>query len=281
MFIIDGDTRQAYPPFTNQFKLKWFREPKFRQAISHAIDRRRIIDTVYTNDAEEALGFVSPADLQWANTNIPVYHYDLSTARKLLSEIGMTNGLDGTLYDSSNHEVGFTLSYGTGNLARALTSKLISEDLARVGIRVDLRAIDFDDLDSELYYNHGFECAIFLLNKNDNLPFNDCLRTSSSAHFFRSARPTVWEKQIDNLLDVQLGTMDSTIQKKQWDDIQMIMAEKLPMIYTVSRYTYGLTWPGLANLRPSNATARHLTWNLEELYFKQRPTRDSYDLALR
>jgi peptide/nickel transport system substrate-binding protein len=278
--VIDGATRKPIPPFVDQYKLKWFRNPKFRQAISHAINRRNIIDTVYTNDAEEAAGFVSTASA-WVNTNVPQYHYDLAAARKLFAEIGMTNDADGLLHDSDGHQVEFSLSSGYGNAARILTSQLIVNDLAQVGIRAKLRKMDFEELSAEVYYSHGFECAIFLYGGMSTLPYDAALRSSSPQHVFHSRILADWEKHIDTLLDSQLRTMDPALQKAQWDEIQMIMAQQSPLIPTVSRYLYGAARPELANLRPSTATPFHLTWNLEELYYKEPPIRDPRGVALR
>ena len=53
------------------------------------------------------------------------------------------------------------------------------------------------------------------------------------------------------------------------DRIQAILAEELPMIYTVSPFTYAAIRSDVSNVRPSVLTPYRLTWNLEELYFKK------------
>jgi hypothetical protein len=53
--------------------------------------------------------------------------------------------------------------------------------------------------------------------------------------------------------------------------VQVILADELPMIYTVSPFTYSAIRAGIGNLRPSVLSGYHLTWNLEELYFKKQP----------
>jgi len=41
VFIVDAETQRPYPPFVDQHKLKWFSNPKFRKAVSHATNERR------------------------------------------------------------------------------------------------------------------------------------------------------------------------------------------------------------------------------------------------
>src|SRR5207245_2962574 len=158
---------------------------------------------------------------------------------------------------------------GRGNRLGARNAELIRDDLAKVGIKVNLEQIDFEKLKWNLNFNSGFECAILLRSQSGIEPYLDSLRSSDSMHLFTSIPPTDWEKRIDSLLIKQLGTMDPAIQKNQWDEIQMIMAEQLPLIATVTRHTFGSARFDVANLRPSNVTVRHLTWNLEALYFRQ------------
>ena len=46
--------------------------------------------------------------------------------------------------------------------------------------------------------------------------------------------------------------------------------EQLPMIYTVSPFAAGAIRADVGNLRPAVLSPYHLTWNLEELYWKKK-----------
>ena len=85
-------------PYVDPKKLKWFRNVKFRQACSYAIDREAIIKSVYSGRAIPNYGFETPGNIKWFNPNIRPYPHDLAKARGLLKEIGIEdrNG-DGTL----------------------------------------------------------------------------------------------------------------------------------------------------------------------------------------
>ncbi len=66
-----------------------------------------------------------------------------------------------------------------------------------------------------------------------------------------------------------MRTLDFAQRKKAFDEVQAILAEELPMIYTVSPFSYAAIRPDIGNLRPCVLTPFRLTWNLDELYFKK------------
>jgi peptide/nickel transport system substrate-binding protein len=70
-------------------------------------------------------------------------------------------------------------------------------------------------------------------------------------------------------MDGQMRTLDFPARKKAFDEVQQILADELPMIYTVSPVSYAAIRTNVGNVRPSVLTPYRVTWNLEELYFKQ------------
>ena len=82
-----GATTFTPKPIVDPKKMKWFSQPKFRQAIAHAIDRPSIIKSIYAGRAQEGDGFVSPALKKWFNPNVTKYPYDPAKARALLRKM--------------------------------------------------------------------------------------------------------------------------------------------------------------------------------------------------
>ncbi|PYI89513.1 MAG: hypothetical protein DME26_01070 [Verrucomicrobia bacterium] len=71
-------------------------------------------------------------------------------------------------------------------------------------------------------------------------------------------------------MDAQLKTLDFTQRKKYFDEVQFIMADQVPMIYTAAMNAYSAARADLANLRPTPHHNNRLIWNVEELYFKKK-----------
>jgi len=109
-------TNAAGKPIVNPARLKWFRNRKFRQAVSCAIDRDRLVREAYDGRAQPTYGFISTENQKWNNPNTPRYSFDLARARALLTEIGLQdrNG-DGVLEDADGTPVEILFYSNTGN----------------------------------------------------------------------------------------------------------------------------------------------------------------------
>ena len=103
-------------PLVNPVKLKWFRNKKFREAFSCAIDRERLVREVYDGRAQPAYGLIAAENQKWNDPDIPRYGFDLARARALLAEIGMKdrNG-EGVLQDAEGNPVEVLFYSNTGN----------------------------------------------------------------------------------------------------------------------------------------------------------------------
>ena len=81
---------------------------------------------------------------------------------------------------------------------------------------------------------------------------------------------TAWEARIDQLMDAQMTTLDFSERKKEFDEVQAILAEEQPMIFTVTPYYYAAIRTDIGNTRPTPLSYYRVTWNAEELYFKKK-----------
>jgi peptide/nickel transport system substrate-binding protein len=266
----------AGKPIVNPSKLKWFRNKKFHQAISCAIDRDRIAREVYGGRAQPIYGLISTENQKWNDPNIPRYSFDPARARALLAEAGMQdrNG-DGVMEDASGIPVEILFYSNTGNPLREKTAVMIQEDLKKLGIKITHVPIDFRALLMKINVTFDYEAALMGLAGGGGEPASqlNVLRSSEDLHQwfpFQKTPATDWEARIDTLVDAQMRTLDFALRKKDFDEVQMILAEELPMIYTVSPFTCSAIRSGVGNLRPSGASPYHATWNLEELYFNKK-----------
>jgi peptide/nickel transport system substrate-binding protein len=268
-------TNAAGQPFVNPWKLKWFRNKKFRQAVSCAIDRDRIVRDVYGGRAQATYGFISTENPKWNNPNVPRYSFDPARARGLLAEVGMTRfNPEGVLLDSDGHPLEILFHSNLGNPLREKAAVMIQEDLRKLGIKLVYLPVSFEALRKKVDMTFDYECALMGLGGGGADPATqiNVLRSSEDLHqWFPSQRApsTEWEAQIDALMDAQMRTVDFVERKKAFDEVQAILSEELPMIYTVSPFACAALRSQLGNLRPSVFTPYRLTWNMEELYFRK------------
>jgi peptide/nickel transport system substrate-binding protein len=263
-------------PVVDPIKLKWFRNTKFRQAISYAIDREAIIESIYSGRAIPAYGFETPGNKKWHNPNIPKYPYDLAKALALLKEIGIEkrNG-DDFLTDADGHKIEFVFNTNTGNDAREKTAVLIQSDLQKLGMNVIFQPIEFNTLISKIDDTHDFDCVLLGLAPGTSADPSDSMNTIKSSAFTHQWFPrepapsTDWEARLDTLMDAQMKTLDYSERKKNYDEVQEIMAEQQPLIFTVTPMYYAAIRSDVGNVRASSLSFYRVTWNAEELYFKK------------
>lgn len=262
-------------PYLDPVKSKWFRNTKFRQACSYAIDRDAIIKSVYAGRAVANYGFVTPGNKKWYDPNTPKYPYDVAKAKALLKEIGIEdrNG-DGTAEDADGNKIEFVLNTNTGNGPREKTALLIQSDLKALGFNVILQPIEFNTLVTKINVSYDYDCILLGLGGGGTDPSSNMnvIKSSGYTHqwFPRQTAPsTPWEARLDELMDVQMKTLDFAGRKKDFDEVQEILGEQMPMIFTVTPEYYAAIRSDIGNARPTPLSSYRVTWNAEELYFKK------------
>ena len=262
-------------PYVNPAKLKWFRNTKFRQAISYAIDRPSIAKSTINGHGEPQYGYITPANQKWINTNIAQYPYNPDKARALLSEIGIRDrNNDGLLEDADGNVIEFEMNTNAGNSRREKGSVIVQDDLKRLGIRVNFRPQDFNTIAHRLDTDFDFECIFLGMASESPDPAEslNVIRSEGFLHqwFPRQKSPsTEWEVRMDAAMNAQLKTLDFAERKKHFDEVQAIFAEEQPMIPTVAMKAYAAARNDLENLRPTASHNNRLIWNLPELYLKK------------
>ncbi len=71
-------------------------------------------------------------------------------------------------------------------------------------------------------------------------------------------------------MNAQNKTLDFDERKKDFDEVQEILSEQVPMIFTVTPYFFAAARSDIGNLRPTPLSGYRATWNIEELYFKKK-----------
>jgi peptide/nickel transport system substrate-binding protein len=261
-------------PYVDPKKLKWFRDTKFRQACAYALDRDAIIKAIYSGRSTANYGFVTAGNKKWFNPNTPQYPYDVDKALALLKEIGIEkrNG-DDFATDADGNKIEFVLNTNTGNGPREKTALLIASDLQKLGFNVIFQPIEFNTLVDRLDNSYNYDCVLMVEGGSADPAFSmNVLKSSGFSHewFPRQKTPsTDWEARVDYLMDAELKTLDYAERKKDYDEVQEIIGEQQPMVFTVTPVIYAAARTDIGNLRPTPLDPFRLTWNAEELYFKK------------
>ncbi|MGB8476084.1 MAG: ABC transporter substrate-binding protein [Candidatus Acidiferrum sp.] len=264
-------------------KQKWFRDVKFRQAVSAAIDRQAIVRLVYQGCAAALWGPVTPGDRRWVDAAIPHPARSLERARALLKEAGFSwstaaNG-DLTLLDPGGIPVEFSILTSSSNADRTKMATLIQDDLKQLGIQVQVVTLEFRSLVDRILQTKEYDACILGLASFDTDPNSDLnvWLSSSGTHLWNpsQAHPaTPWEAEIDRLMEQQLSTPGYQQRKKLYDRVQEILAENQPMIFLASPDILVGAKNTLGNIHPA-VLEPYLLWNVEQLFFRNGAERAS------
>ena len=251
-----------------EYKRAWFRSTNFRRAISETINREDISRVVYSNHAQPAVGPVSPANKFWFNSKLKPEAHNPQAALQLLRADGfhMQNGM---LLDKNANPVEFSIVTNAGNKPRERMSILIQEDLAKIGIKVNLVPLDFPSLIERISQKFNYEAAMLGFRNVDLDPNGQMNIWLSSAenHAWnpqQKSPETAWEAEIDKLMRAQASTSNLKKRKEAFDRVQEIVYEQAPLIYLINQNALSAVSSSVAGANPGILHPQTF-WNAERL----------------
>ena len=260
----------------NPVKSAWFSDTRFRKAVSMAVDRDSIARSTLQGLATPIYGIVSPANRIWSNPDLPKIAYDLGHAASLLQEAGFTKrgAADAPeLFDAQGNRVEFSLLVPAESEPRKLMAAVIQEDLAKLGIKMQVVPIEFSAVTNAWTKSYDYDAILLGLSLTDLEPstYANLMLSSGEVHQWRpnqKSPATEWEARIDRLFAEQASESDPEKRKLKFREIQRIVADASPVIPIVARHVVSAANSHVGNFSPSPMFPYSL-WNAEELFIKQ------------
>lgn len=202
---------------------------RVRRAIAHALDRQTIIDLAWNGYGEVAPAAISPRLSQYYNGNIETYPYSLEKAKALL---------DQTDLPKTGERLKLVFDYPTSTAQFRDMGAYVRQQLAKIGIDVQLRAQDLPTFTTRIYKDRDFDLSLVSLgnsfdptlgvqrtywgkNVDTGVPF-------ANASGYRNAR-------VDQLLEAAAVEADPAARVRQFHEFQQIVAQDLPNINLLTR----------------------------------------------
>jgi peptide/nickel transport system substrate-binding protein len=253
----------------NRNLIDLFQKVEFRRAVSHAVDRQRIADDVFFGLARPIYSPVSPANTLFFDPNVPKFEYDPEKAKTLLTGLGLRDGNGNGTLEWKGEEVRFNILTNTENNVRKQMGTILTDDLKQVGLDAQFTPVTFNSLLGRLNDSpFDWEAVVlgFTGGPEPHLGSN-IWRSSGPLHQWwpKQKKPaTEWEKEIDQLWIQGAQELNETKRKEIYDRWQVIAAEQLPLIYTVTGDQLQALRNRFGNIKPPPIGG--LIWNLEEIY---------------
>ena len=197
------------------------KDARVRQAIACAIDRKLIIQTLLRGHAQLAESLLPVS--HWAYTGDgPRYDYDPARAAQLLNDAGYPSRQDGARFH-------LTMKTSTDEGTRLLAA-VLQQQLAKVGISLDLRSYEFATFYSDL--NRGAFQMYSLRWIGGNEQPDIFSYAYSTARFSPQGlnRSHYSNPQVDTLLAEAAESADTDRRRADYVEAQQILARDLPAI---------------------------------------------------
>jgi len=250
------------------YKRAWFASTNFRRAISQSINRQDLARVVFRSHARPAVSWVSPANKFWFNARLQPHPFDQKGALQLLARDGF-HLQGGTLRDREGHAVEFSVITNAGNKVRERMATMIQQDLAGIGIRLNVVTLDFPSLIERITRSFNYEaCLLGLVNDelDPNAQMNVWLSSSENHQWNPSQKTpsTAWEAELDALMRTQASSLDMKKRKQAIDRAQEIVWQQEPFIYLVNKDALSAVSTNLHNAHPS-VLRPQVYWNIDQL----------------
>ncbi|HYK90313.1 MAG TPA: ABC transporter substrate-binding protein [Acidobacteriota bacterium] len=270
-FNLNRGANAAGKPFVDPEKRALFEKTEFRRAVSHAIDRDGMARSLFLGLGTSQYGPISSGNKAWYHAGIPRTEFDPSRADSLLNQLDLkdTDG-DGVREFGPNHQpLEFTLLTARGNTSREKMAEVIQQNLAKVGIRMQVQSVLPNELGARVMESFDYEAILFGFTPTDVAPDlqADVWYSSGEHHFWCPRQPKPlrpWEAQLDQLTTKLIRSMSPTIRKETFAQIQDLWARECPGIPTVAPNMLPGWSARIGNVRPS-IVAPHVLWNAEVL----------------
>ncbi|MCL2479966.1 MAG: ABC transporter substrate-binding protein, partial [Treponema sp.] len=197
---------------------------------------------VYRGLGDPKLDFFPPPN-PFYNPDIKLeYLYDPQRALELLASIGIKQDAAGVMRDARGRAVEFDLSIQSDTSVYSDTASIITDEAAKVGIKITVRPTDFQKLVEQLTATYDW-ASIFMLFGAPYWPTqgSNVWPSDGNLHLWHPLQEqpaTDWEARIDYLYNEGSYTADPEKARIIWDEYQRIILEQCPLIYLIRQRTF-------------------------------------------
>lgn len=241
-----------------------FSDRRVRQAISTAVDRKQLIQGVLFGMGQEATGPYLPGTWVY-NPNVRRFPYDPAKAKALLAEAGwIDSDGDGTV-EKDGKKLAFTVLTNAGNESRAKVAAILQQNLAAVGIKMEIRTLEWAAFINDFVDKKKFDALILGWSITPEPDQYDIWHSSKTGpkelnHVgFRN-------DEVDRLLEAGRRTFDQAARKKAYDRIQEILAEEQPLVFLYVPDSLPIVQARIRGIEPAPAgiSWNFVKWRIEE-----------------
>lgn len=250
----------------------FIRDDRFRQAVSLAVDREGLAETVYLGAATASSEPVPASNRTWTAADLPRPTYDPARAAALLDAMGLADrNNDGVREDARGRPVRFTVLVQSGISASVNGMAFLRDALANIGVTLDVVQLDFNTVMGQ--WQKGDYDAIYqmiVVSDTDPAGNMDFWMSRGSSHLWhpeQKAPATPWEAEIDRRM-LRVATLeDQAARVAEFAEVQRLMLTHNPVLWLAAGRVYVAHNPRVGGVVP-RLTRPQILWRADELFVR-------------
>jgi peptide/nickel transport system substrate-binding protein len=248
-----------------------FKDRLVRQALARAIDKREIVKGALLGMGEPTIGPYKPDS--WAyDRDIKDWEYDPGRAIMLLASLGWKRETPAGPLMKDGKPFAFTIITNQGNDQRIKTCAILQNQLARIGIQVKVRTIEWAAFIKEFIDQRRFEAVVLGWTVGQDPDVYDVWHSSRIAapglNFMGYANP-----EVDALLEEGRSLLDPVQRKPVYDRFQDILKEDQPYCFLYTPYALPIVAARVRGVEPAPAG---IFWNFNSWWIPASQQRTTY-----
>jgi peptide/nickel transport system substrate-binding protein len=219
-------------------------DARVRQAISCAIDRKLIIQSLMLGHAQPAISLLPVEHWAWSG-DVARFDYDPARAAQLLDEAGHPRGSNG---------IRFHVTMKTSNIEDVrLLAAVLQQQLAHVGIALDIRTYEFATFYADVTRGAFQMYSLRWIGGNEQPDIFSYAFSTARFSPKGANRGHYSNARLDALLDEAATSSDTNKRRADYAEAQQILARELPAINLWYRDTVIVHNRRLTNVVPSSS----------------------------
>ena len=226
---------QSYAYIGYNQKNPLFKDKRVRQAMTHLVDRRKILEEVLHGLAKIVTGpffYNSKA----YDKSVKPYEFDIAKAKKLLAEAGWKDTDGDGILDKDGKKFSFTFMQISGSVSQQKIIPMIKEDMAKAGIDMQIQVFEWAVYIQRLE-NKNFDVCFLAWSLSYEADPYQIWHSSQADKLHTSNHISFKNKEADRLITEIRKTFDTEKRIELCKQFHRLLHEEQPYTFLYAPYS--------------------------------------------
>ena len=228
-----------------------FSNKKVRRALNFAVDKEKIVKSIYHSQALVSNGPFTPQSWAYSESLKPA-SYSLEKARRLLEEAGWQDRDGDGILEKEGKKLRFTITTNQGSFLRQKIAEIIQHQLKKVGVGVDIKVVEWSVFIERVINQRNFDAVLLGWSLSFDPDLYDIFYSKKTArgefNFVGYNNP-----EVDKLLLAGRRTFDREKRKAIYTQVARLIYEDQPYMFIAVPYSLSCLHRRFRGVKPARS----------------------------